>query len=106
MLAAAGAGWAAGLLLLSYPLHPPGRPGEPRTQHFPALRSPALFVHGTRDPFGTIAELRAALSLIPAATSLVEIAGAGHDLGGGRRVAGIDVVALIVHAFFRFFLQR
>src|SRR5262249_7855010 len=106
MLAAADPASTAGLLLLSYPLHPPGRAREQRTQHFPGLRAPALFVHGTRDPFGTIAELRGALDLIPAATSLVEVAGAGHNLGGGRRVAGIDVVAVVVEAFFRFRLPR
>jgi predicted alpha/beta-hydrolase family hydrolase len=106
MLAAADAEVATGLLLLSYPLHPPGRAEAQRTQHFPSLSSPALFVHGTRDPFGTITELRAALNRIPASTSLVEVAGAGHDLGGGRRVGSTNVVALVVDAFFRFFALR
>jgi len=106
MLAAEDASVASALLLLSYPLHPPQRPDQPRTAHFASLSTPALFVHGTRDPFGTIAELRGALDLIPAATSLVEVAGAGHNLGGGRRVAGIDVVAVVVEAFFRFRLPR
>ncbi len=71
---------AEGLLLLSYPLHPPGKPGQLRTAHFPSLRTPALFVHGTKDPFGTTEELRAALTLIPAKTELIEVDGAGHDL--------------------------
>ena len=57
MLCAQEPGLAAGLLLLSYPLHPPRRPEQQRTQHLPDLRTPALFVHGTRDPFGTIEEL-------------------------------------------------
>jgi predicted alpha/beta-hydrolase family hydrolase len=77
------------LLLLSYPLHPPARPAAPRTAHFPALRVPALFVHGTRDPFGSVEELRAALALIPAPTRVHVVEGAGHDLGRQRAaVAG------------------
>jgi len=72
---------AAGLLLLSYPLHPPRKPDQPRTQHFFNLRTPALFVHGTGDPFGTIAEMEKALKLIPAKTKLLTVDDAGHDLG-------------------------
>jgi predicted alpha/beta-hydrolase family hydrolase len=84
MLAAEDTGIVESLLLLSYPLHPPGRPGQPRTAHFAALRTPALFVHGTKDPFGTIDELTEALKLIPAKTKLVAIEGAGHDLNRGK----------------------
>jgi hypothetical protein len=69
-----------GLLLLSYPLHPPKKPDQLRTSHFPKLGKPAFFVHGTRDPFGTIQEMNAALKLIPAPHSLNEVDGAGHDL--------------------------
>jgi hypothetical protein len=72
---------AAGLLLLSYPLHPPRKPEQQRTQHLPDLRTPTLFVHGTRDPFGSIAEVERALKMIPAKTKLMVIDGAGHDLG-------------------------
>jgi predicted alpha/beta-hydrolase family hydrolase len=68
------------LLLLSYPLHPPQRPSELRTAHFPRLQVPALFVHGTHDGFGSIDEVAAALTLIPARTQLQEVAGAGHEL--------------------------
>ena len=71
----------AGLLLLSYPLHPPRKPEQQRTAHLPDLRTPALFVSGTRDPFGSIAELEQALKMIPAKTKLIAIEGAGHDLG-------------------------
>jgi hypothetical protein len=74
----------ASLLLFSYPLHPPGQPDRLRTEHFPRLRVPALFVQGTADPFGSTAELRAAIALIPAATRLLSIEGAGHDLRRGR----------------------
>ena len=69
-----------GLLLLSYPLHPPQKPNQLRTNHFPKLNKPAFFVHGTRDPFGTIQEMNAALKLIPARHALFEVEGAGHDL--------------------------
>lgn len=72
------------LLLLSYPLHPPKKPAELRTAHFPQLQVPALFVHGTADPFGSIEELRAALDAIPARKELITIEGAGHDLKRGR----------------------
>ena len=85
MLAAETAGLADALLLLSYPLHPPKKPAEARTAHFAALRTPALFIHGTRDGFGTVAELEAARRGIPAATALVVAEGAGHDLAGGAR---------------------
>lgn len=71
----------AGLLLLSYPLHPPRKPDQQRTAHLPDLRTPTLFVSGTRDPFGSIAELEQALKMIPARTKLIAIEGAGHDLG-------------------------
>jgi len=69
-----------GLLLLSYPLHPPKKPTELRTSHFPKLIRSAFFAHGTRDPFGTIAEMRSALELIPASHTLFEVDSAGHDL--------------------------
>jgi predicted alpha/beta-hydrolase family hydrolase len=81
MLAADQPGLVECLLLLSYPLHPPQRPGELRTAHFPRLQTPALFVHGTRDGFGSIDELGAALKLIPAPTGLLTVTGAaGHEL--------------------------
>src|SRR5437879_3682325 len=70
-----------GLLLLSYPLHAPSRPDRPRIQHLPSLKVPALFVHGTRDPFGSIEEMQSALKLIPAKTKLLPVNNAGHDLG-------------------------
>jgi hypothetical protein len=71
----------AGLLLLSYPLHPPRKPEQQRTQHLPDLRTQTLFVSGTRDPFGTIEEIERAIKMIPAKTRLLAIKGGGHDLG-------------------------
>ena len=80
MLCAAEPEILGALLLLSYPLHPPQRRTELRTGHFPNLNTPALFVHGMRDGFGSIEELAAAMQLIPARTELLPIAGAGHEL--------------------------
>jgi predicted alpha/beta-hydrolase family hydrolase len=82
---------AAALILFSYPLHPPGRPEQLRTEHFPRLRLPALFVQGTRDPFGAPEELRGAIAAIPAPTRIIAIAGAGHDLKRG----GFDLPAVV-----------
>jgi predicted alpha/beta-hydrolase family hydrolase len=98
MLAAEEPELARALLLLSYPLHPPGRPQQARTAHFPALRTPAFLVHGPRDPFATSEELRAALGLIPAPVSLVEIEGAGHDLLRGA----FDAATLVIEPFLYF----
>lgn len=84
MLAAEDAGVADALLLLSYPLHPPRKPDELRTGHFPLLHTPAVFVHGSSDAFGSPAELEAAVLHIPASAKLVIVPGAGHDLKGGR----------------------
>jgi uncharacterized protein len=84
MLVAEAPAIAAGLLLLSYPLHPPAKPDQMRTAHFPNLHRSAIFVHGDADPFGTIGELQEAIAAIPAPTRLIPIAGAGHDLRRGR----------------------
>src|SRR5947209_8170530 len=75
---------ADALLLLSYPLHPPARPDQARTAHWPTLRTPLFFVHGTKDPFGSIDELQSSLPLIPAPTALATLPGAGHDLRRGK----------------------
>ena len=88
MVAAERPGLADGLLLLAYPLHPPRKPEQPRTAFFPEWRTPALFVHGTRDPFGTVEELRAAMERIPARVDLLAVEGAGHDLRQAARMGG------------------
>jgi predicted alpha/beta-hydrolase family hydrolase len=95
LLAATAPGLADGLLLLSYPLHPPKRPGELRTAHFPSLHTPALFVSGTRDGFGAMEELTAALKLIPARTQLLPIEGAGHELMTKRNAAEVPGVVKV-----------
>jgi hypothetical protein len=84
ILAAGEPGTADALLLFSYPLHPPGKPERLRAEHFSRLVTPALFVSGTADPFGSPDELRSALALIPAPTGIIAIDRAGHDLRRGR----------------------
>ena len=98
MLAADGAPDIAALLLLSYPLHPPRRPDELRTAHFPRLKTPALFVHGSRDPFGSLEEMDAALKLISGPTRLMPVPDAGHELltpGNREHLAGSVVEAFL-----------
>jgi predicted alpha/beta-hydrolase family hydrolase len=80
MLAAAGPDVTEGLLLLSYPLHPPQKPDQLRTAHFPSLKTPAMFISGERDGFGTRNELETALREVPVRTSLMMVPGAGHEL--------------------------
>lgn len=103
MLCAEEPDLVAGLLLLSYPLHPPRKPEQQRTQHLPDLRTPALFVHGTRDPFGSIAELEQAIKMIPAKTKLLAVEGAGHDLGFKGKARRDELPQEIMRAFQSFF---
>ena len=100
MLAAGNPGLVDALLLLSYPLHPPKRPQQLRTQHFPALRPPALFVSGARDGFGSLPEVETARQLIPACTELVPITGAGHELLTKRNAE--ELPQLVVERFLSF----
>jgi predicted alpha/beta-hydrolase family hydrolase len=73
---------AAGLVLVSYPLHPPGKPDRLRVDHFPDLAVPCLFVHGTRDAFGSPDELEAGTATIQGPVTHVWIEGGTHDLKG------------------------
>ncbi len=82
---------AAGLVLLSYPLHPPGKPERLRVEHFDRLRVPVLFVSGDRDPFGTPEELAHHAAAIPGPVTHVTLPGA-HDLKGRDD----DVAAAVV----------
>jgi predicted alpha/beta-hydrolase family hydrolase len=102
MLSAAEPGLVTGLLLLSYPLHPPRKPEQLRTQHLPNLRTPSLFIHGTRDPFGSIDEMQKALALIPAKTELIAVEGAGHDLGFKGKAQDLELPGKILGAFLKF----
>jgi predicted alpha/beta-hydrolase family hydrolase len=73
---------AAGLVLISYPLHPPGKPDRLRIEHLSELRVPCLFISGTRDAFGTPAEMEQHTAAIPGPVEHVWIDGKGHDLKG------------------------
>src|SRR3954447_17516489 len=91
-----------GLLLLSYPLHPPNKPGQLRTTHFPDIQSHCYFVHGSVDPFGSPEEMQAGIALIPAPVQLLVLDRLGHDLGKGKA----SVVSGIAEGFARFALSR
>jgi predicted alpha/beta-hydrolase family hydrolase len=71
---------ALALVLVSYPLHPPGKPDQLRTEHFPRLKVPCLFVSGTRDAFGSPAELEAATAAIPGPVTHHFLEGGDHGL--------------------------
>jgi len=78
-VAAASPDGIAGLLFLGYPLHPPGRPSELRTRHWPHIRAPMLFVQGSRDPFGTPDELRPFIADLEAPAELCVVEGGDHS---------------------------
>jgi len=99
MLCAAEADLVSGLLLLSYPLHPPRKPEQLRVQHLPGLRTPSLFLQGTRDPFGSVEEMTRALQLIPAKTELMKVEGVGHDLGFKGKARAQELPASILARF-------
>ena len=90
---------ADGLLILSYPLHPPGKPEQLRVSHLAKIQKPALFVSGSKDPFGSPDELGTAIANIPARVSLLSIDNVGHDLGFGRAKKQQDLPDRIVRAF-------
>jgi predicted alpha/beta-hydrolase family hydrolase len=101
MLAAEEPDVTEGLLILSYPLHPPGIPTQLRTKHLPQIEVPSVFASGSKDPFGSLQEMETAMHTIPARTSFLIIEGAAHDLGYGRRPSKNmqDVPARIAQAF-------
>lgn len=90
-----------GLVLISYPLHPPGKPDRLRIEHLSAIGVPTLFVSGARDTFGTPEEIRRWTATMPkrAKVSHLFIEGQGHDLkGADHTIAGavVDFLALIL----------
>jgi uncharacterized protein len=90
---------AAGLVLVSYPLHPPGRPDKPRIGHLGLVRPPSLFVSGTRDAFGTPDEILAAAARIPGSVSHAWIEGGDHGLRGHDAEVARLVVAWLGERF-------
>jgi predicted alpha/beta-hydrolase family hydrolase len=83
---------ADGLVLISYPLHPPGRPDRRRDEHFPSLKVPCLFVSGTRDQFGTPEELVEATNSVRGPVTHQWIEGKDHGLKGTEQAVGQMVV--------------
>ena len=75
----------AGVVLLGYPLHPPGKPEQLRTAHLPRIRVPMLIVQGERDPFGTPDELRPILDKMTARVTLHVVENGDHSLAPSRR---------------------
>lgn len=86
----------AGLVLVSYPLHPPRKPDNMRTEHLPRVGVPVLCVSGTRDDFGSPAELTGAFGSVPGPVTWEWIEGGRHDLSGVD-----DRVAMIVAGWIR-----
>ncbi|MEZ5218968.1 MAG: alpha/beta family hydrolase [Ilumatobacteraceae bacterium] len=82
---------AAALVLVCYPLHPPGKPDNLRVEHLPRISVPCLFVSGTRDSFGTPDELQTWTATIPGPVTHEWIEGKGHDLRGANE----DVAARV-----------
>ena len=74
-----------GLVLLGYPLHPPGRPAEQRSKHLPAIGRPMLFVQGSRDVFGTPAELQPVLDTLTPPPVVYVVEGGDHSFTVPRR---------------------
>ncbi|HKB11253.1 MAG TPA: alpha/beta fold hydrolase [Vicinamibacterales bacterium] len=75
----------AGVVLLGYPLHPPGKPTERRDKHLPSVRRPMLFVQGTRDAFGTPDELSPILAPLAPPATLHPVAQGDHSFKLLRR---------------------
>jgi predicted alpha/beta-hydrolase family hydrolase len=74
----------SGLVLLGYPLHPPGKPDQLRTAHLPALRVPVLLVQGTRDPFGTRDEVEPIFRALPTRVDFEFVDGGDHGFAVPR----------------------
>ena len=83
---------AAGLVLLSYPMHPPGKPDRLRVEHFSNIDVPVLFVNGDRDPFGTPAEFEAHIGDIPGDVTVRWLERQGHD---PKPSADAEIVAAV-----------
>jgi predicted alpha/beta-hydrolase family hydrolase len=100
-LGAQGLDGLRGIVALGYPLHPPGRPDKPRTEHLPSIRVPVLIVQGERDTFGTPDELRPVLATMNADTTLHVVPGGDHSLAvrGRQKDAVFEGVLDVVASF-------
>ncbi|HYZ97164.1 MAG TPA: alpha/beta family hydrolase, partial [Acidimicrobiales bacterium] len=86
---------AAGLVLVSYPLHPPGRPERLRTEHLGDIRVPCLFVSGTRDSFGSPEELETHTASIAGTVTHTWIDGGRHELKGADEEVAVAVAGWV-----------
>ncbi len=98
-VAAQGTAGLAGLVYLGYPLHPPGRPDQRRDAHLPSIKEPMLFVQGTRDLFGTAAEIAPLLPRLNPRTRLYEVADGDHSFKVRLKVAGLRQDAVLTRIF-------
>jgi predicted alpha/beta-hydrolase family hydrolase len=98
-VAAAGVAGVAGLVFFGYPLHPPGRPEQRRDAHLPAIHVPMLFIQGSRDEFGTAAEIRALLPRLDPSAELVEIGDGDHSFKTRQKVTGRKPDAALLDVF-------
>jgi uncharacterized protein len=80
---------AAGLVFFGYPLHPPDAPTKRRDAHLPRISAPMLFIHGTRDPFGSPAEMQDLTATLPT-SRLYLVEGGDHSLQRSRREESVD----------------
>ena len=96
-----------GLVLLGYPLHPPGRPDKPRTAHLPSVTAPMLFVQGQRDAFGTPDELRPVLATC-ADAELVTVDGGDHSFKtrGRNALPAADMYETVTGQIVRWLSKR
>jgi predicted alpha/beta-hydrolase family hydrolase len=99
MAVAEGRVRAAGLVLVSYPLHPPGKPDRLRVEHLPDIAVPCLFVHGTRDEFGTPDELLHWTATIAGPVEHVWIDGGRHELKGADAAVAAAVADWLDRTF-------
>jgi hypothetical protein len=100
-LGAQGLEGLLGIVALGYPLHPPGRPDKPRTEHLPSIHVPVLIVQGERDAFGTPDELRPVVATMNANTTLHVVPGGDHSLAvrGKQKAAVFEGVLDVVASF-------
>ena len=96
----------AGLIYLGYPLHPPGKPDQRRDAHLPAIAVPMLFVQGTRDAFGTAAEIRELLPRLNSRTVVHDVVDGDHSFkvpsrAGGTQTSVLEEVFDVVARFIR-----
>lgn len=89
----------AGIVLLGYPLHPPGRPDQRRDAHLPGVARPMLFVQGSRDTFGLPVELKPVIERIVPTPTLHVVEGGDHSFKLSKRDPPAQAAAFAaVHA--------